>query len=317
MPGIDVTFTYAVPVHVLDLGAGLKAYIDTLPVINQLRLCNRFGRGEQAFITKLPVEVLGLIEYHIKRPIRRKFRAGWKKELRCFEQKCSVTDHFTWERKLEIYQDWARQMSLYSDSPREKPTEKDVNAVVEEMMDEGDIDDEFAVHFGRRGKWETRMAQPRHKKGRGFFGEHEDLVSNHFGVNIWISNVRLYSTSGGHNDCLDPTETTVAYLTLPDTTQRSERWGLSDAEEENGMFHPESGYGVPILPSGTPSKASLRRFSRAMQILGLKIFVHALQRGQPLSAQEKSGCGKDQTKTAYAATSWPQLTLLMRSAGEG
>lgn len=200
---MDVTLTYAVPVHVLDLGASLKAYIDTLPVTNQLRLCNRFGQGNQAFITKLPVELLGLVEYYVKRPVRKGFRAGWKKDLKCFEQKCSFLDHLSWEQKLEIYQVWADQMGVYSEPPREEPTEKDVNAVVEEMMDEDKVDDDFSVHWARRSDWEQRMLHSKNGKGRGFFGENRDLVVQHFGIG-WLQ--RMPRPDGDHRCIPHPTQ---------------------------------------------------------------------------------------------------------------
>lgn len=43
------------------LGAHLEAYINLLPTITTLRLCNRFGQGEEAYIKRLPVELVSEI----------------------------------------------------------------------------------------------------------------------------------------------------------------------------------------------------------------------------------------------------------------
>lgn len=62
MPSIDATVAWAVPVEVEVLGAHLEAYVNLQPTINTLRMCHRFGKGEQAAITRLPVELLSEVE---------------------------------------------------------------------------------------------------------------------------------------------------------------------------------------------------------------------------------------------------------------
>jgi len=66
---MDVTPTDTVLVHLLDLGAGLSAYIDSLSAITALRLCNRFGKGNTAFIKRLPMELVQTIEGYIVRKV--------------------------------------------------------------------------------------------------------------------------------------------------------------------------------------------------------------------------------------------------------
>lgn len=65
------------PVRVEQLGAHLEAYIATLPIITTLRLCNRFGTGNNCHINRLPIELVKLIEEYIVRPERNKALLTW------------------------------------------------------------------------------------------------------------------------------------------------------------------------------------------------------------------------------------------------
>ena len=56
---------WGVPVRPDLLGRSLEAYDKCLPVLTALRLCYRFGKGSNAGITKLPVEIVVAIEHLI------------------------------------------------------------------------------------------------------------------------------------------------------------------------------------------------------------------------------------------------------------
>ena len=86
------------------LGAHLEAYVETLPTISALRLCNKFGSGPQCFINKLPVELIGMIEDFVVEPVRERARASWAKEYKCFQGNCRmIDDHLTREEQHDIY----------------------------------------------------------------------------------------------------------------------------------------------------------------------------------------------------------------------
>jgi hypothetical protein len=61
---MDVKFelSWAMPVSPDWLGHRLEAYSNSLAIMNTLRLCHRFGQGPSATITKIPVEILCMIE---------------------------------------------------------------------------------------------------------------------------------------------------------------------------------------------------------------------------------------------------------------
>lgn len=78
---MDLTLTYAISVHVVDLGANLDAHMETLPLVNTLRLCHRYGRGNKAFITKLPAELLARVESSVMQSTRDRARKEWMCEF--------------------------------------------------------------------------------------------------------------------------------------------------------------------------------------------------------------------------------------------
>ena len=77
-----------VPVRVDKLVAHLEAYVQTIPAITALRLCNRFGKGDDCHIHKLPVELVDEVEKLIIEPERERRLAVWIREMKCWSKKC-------------------------------------------------------------------------------------------------------------------------------------------------------------------------------------------------------------------------------------
>lgn len=76
------------------LGASLEAYANRRPVLNALRLCRRFGRGENVHITKLPQELVTVIEKFIAQDGREKTTDEWVTDFRCLEARCDLVEHY-------------------------------------------------------------------------------------------------------------------------------------------------------------------------------------------------------------------------------
>ena len=83
--------------------AHLEAYVDTLPVLNTLRLCKRFGQGPHCVVTKLPEELIQQIENYVIDDVRAEKRERWAPSLLCFEEECSLLDHFERADLLEVW----------------------------------------------------------------------------------------------------------------------------------------------------------------------------------------------------------------------
>lgn len=60
--------------------------------IEALRACNRFGMGKKAFITRLPSEVVKLIEERMLYDTRSSAVEEWDTPFRCYEDRCTPSD---------------------------------------------------------------------------------------------------------------------------------------------------------------------------------------------------------------------------------
>lgn len=94
---------WAVPVKVNELGARLQSYLETKPSIDTLRLCNRFGKGNNVFVTSLPAEVLELIVQHVRWMDFESNLEQWTQNQRCCEGDCDPPEHFTEEDRVDLH----------------------------------------------------------------------------------------------------------------------------------------------------------------------------------------------------------------------
>ena len=169
---------WGLPVNPAQLGAHLEAYVEMKPAIDTLRLCRRFGRGQKAYITKLPQELMSMIELELVRKLRiHYYRSHWGDEFSCLEQDCELYDHFSQEEIEEIEDqatseideevvDWDNEdeMDRYIDLQEER--------VLEIMTDD---DKAEKRHFMKTRHWMGRF----------------DLYSGHFNA---LEPVRLIIT---------------------------------------------------------------------------------------------------------------------------
>lgn len=79
-----------------ELGQRLEHYAEVLPTLNGLRLCHRFGQGQDAHVTRLPVELELAIEAIIIQDKQSPLQHGWEKwadKFRHYEGRCAPIDH--------------------------------------------------------------------------------------------------------------------------------------------------------------------------------------------------------------------------------
>ncbi|KAH0274241.1 hypothetical protein KCU91_g5400, partial [Aureobasidium melanogenum] len=72
LPNIGDTtaaIVWGIPVKLVDILNNLDAYRKAIPTIHTLRLCNQFGKGDSAFITRLPKELIRLSDTHPEWPL--------------------------------------------------------------------------------------------------------------------------------------------------------------------------------------------------------------------------------------------------------
>lgn len=296
------------------LGAHLEAYIETFPTIIALRLCGRYGTGPQCHINKLPVELINAIETFVVDSARVEALETWSSEYKCFEVRCDlVDDHFTYKHQHVMYHEKGYECRGISHCP----FRYNVDAAAKHR--------EVLLQFARDvlSAWTRAHDINTRNWAKSFDTEHpicifnkrRELVRNHFGIDVWTSNVRLPPLSfppvaqADKGKRHESQNTTVAYMTLPNNVSSREDW-LSGIYDRENM---QSGYAMPVKLDTAPTKASLRRFPRAMSILGVNVFIHPTQKGTAISPpHDVQSSGINDTVDGSAAD-WPQLTLLTKN----
>jgi hypothetical protein len=303
----------AIQVDILSLGTHLEAYANLQPTFNSVRLCNRFGRGPHANITMLPPELISIIEDFLIIEERAKLLRQWSIDFRCYRLLCDPVDHVT-KDQFKKYLKTARldeTMGEDPSTPRLSAKERVLNYLVDEFGEWCD------THFDRQHSWQDRCGMQSAWR-RGIFTQHEDILKKHFGLDVWISHVRLddYPEENFWETCwgLEPAHTTVAYLTLPGAARRFKSSTLSEFERDEKDFYIESGYGMPVHVPIPLSNSARARFKRMMQILDLKPYTEASQLDLDLYAEQPcsdagEGVNKEPNPSLIAA---PQLTMLIR-----
>lgn len=96
MNEVNMSLAWAMPVKPDDLIAQLQKYDKALPTIQALRLCHRFGQGSDVHITKLPLEVEGIIEDLVFHGTSLKYGAHENPHdtFAHFENRCAPFMHF-------------------------------------------------------------------------------------------------------------------------------------------------------------------------------------------------------------------------------
>ena len=101
----------------------------------------------------------------------------------------------------------------------------------------------------------------------------------------------------------------MAYMTLPNNASSHEDWLRSNLDHGSS----QSGYAMPLKVGAVPTEASLRRFPRAMNTLGLDVFIHPTQEGTVISPPPNLQSSDTTDAVDGSAADWPQLTLLTRN----
>jgi hypothetical protein len=298
MATLDVTFTLASPVSAAQLGAHLEAYLDTLPAMNALRACHRFGKGSQCHIRKIPAELVQTVAQYYILPVRKEKLNRWQECLECFENACEIAHYYSKEQALADYHE-VREMDLFELPGGDEPDDDDLDefvARIDETMPDG--------HFSRRQEWQTKVDK--------VLCGNRALFRKHFGLDIWLSNVCM-----GTSLREDSVNATIIYLILPDRVAHSKEW--SRHLSEDGYDEPtyESGYGMTVSMDQHPTSEDIQKFKRVMKDLDLKPFIHETQfQKKALSLASTNEKGQTPALVNTAAP-FPRPMLLIRNKMDG
>lgn len=94
--------TWAIQVHIVKLGAHLETYSELQPVFTALRLCHRFGEGENAFVHRLSVELILKVEEWLTADLRASKIPDWETDFECYEGRCRGKVPFSYSRDSSL-----------------------------------------------------------------------------------------------------------------------------------------------------------------------------------------------------------------------
>ena len=339
MPSTELCLAWCQPVKVDQLGAHLEAYVRLLPVLNTLRLCNRFGQGPKAAVARLPVELIEQIEGHIIDDERKEQRKEWCRGLRCWEGRCEPEEHISlenWTGKLGeslinlaeggrvddselteeqdgelnelLWEDENHMWELYSSSYRPPPDEHGRWR---------------AVHDECKLDWELKAAG----STPGFFAKHRKFIKKHFGLGVWIAHVQLDGVKSDQWEG-NVSTSTQAYLVLPGASVVTREMDLIQPEDDGlqpsaDSLPTESSFALPIRFGTGLTKSEGERFERAVKILGLES-REEYDDDEELFARERDADGDDEVEDDVPSVSkvvqrvaLPRLRLLGIDRYEG
>lgn len=161
--------------------------------------------------------------------------AVWSAELSCFEDTCNhLYDHFTKEELHTAYHNHHYGPELcfagcrFDQELDDDTTEEALNKM-QILMEASHGDLWGADHYGNCSQWEAKTGSP-FKIRQSFFKRHQALLGSHFGVNAWVSNdYRRYGKHKWWESSLRQ-GTTIAYLTLPETSTHQTSWDCGIAK---------------------------------------------------------------------------------------
>lgn len=308
------------PIRVEQLGAHLEVYVATLPTITTLRLCNRFGTGNNCHVNRLPVELVKLVEELIVEPEREKALSTWSRQHRCYEDRCTLFEHYS-ETQEEVYQIYHALYGCLDDKdcgvdehslcdhgkcegdqcPAWKFDEESDYALVDQICRDDGLPEWTEVCCDQAEEWKRKIGEPR-VHSDGIFKEQHELLKAHFGVIVWLSHSDI-SEDGDDGHYLSPYVTT-AHLAIPDSSTRHEDWCTNDRATLD----------IPLKVGPLPTAQSLSRFSRALKILGLQAWQHPIGKAKGVLSPPTGGAAVSGTDVEGEIQ--PQLTLLVSSKAE-
>ncbi|KAK5753089.1 hypothetical protein LTS12_016869 [Elasticomyces elasticus] len=279
MPIITSRLAWALAVDPAEVVARVNEEVQYRLTADTLRLCNVFGRGDHATITKLPKELIDLIEECLN---AKKLDAAAcsvvvaKNAHKCFTKACvPYRDHFSDEQKLDIINRELRN--------RERPAAKSLDEDgVEElagwiMGNELDqINEIYSVwnpeHEENIKEWGRLIGTPGEAEPDVLFNAREaDFILRYYGLELCIGS--------GHQSLGWGFYDTLAYLALPDTNdERVDDVMVDDCGTGYaGCSVPAEealiAYEVAVPPTPTASQSA--RFSRMLAKLCVPVLERA------------------------------------------
>lgn len=269
MSNLEVNLTWSVQLQPDVLIAYLGAFLELRKTLSALRLCHRYGQGEQAAINRLPVEVLTHIESFLVEERRSVLLTRYQKNFKCYQGLCRPRDHMPRNEILEL----ATIMRTNQERPMvEEATDQELEAVdkqMHEMVDAGWEPSWYSEHTSSASCWSSFS-----KSKDNMHYNLQYICLMHFGLGIWTVNRKTPKVAAHQREVRNAYWSSEAYLTMP-TRSYLHVFDRPDChEDESGMDEgpwrdEEDGLGVGVVMPKSLSDSDAARFKRALAILGL------------------------------------------------
>ncbi|KAF2213916.1 hypothetical protein CERZMDRAFT_95943 [Cercospora zeae-maydis SCOH1-5] len=322
MPTSRVEVAWAVPVKIKQFGPHLEAYTSLQPVLNTLQLCNRFGRGPEAAITKLPTELVQHIQKYMLKEKQEELIPAWTRDFRCWQSLCAPIDHLSDSDILELYNELRDEFEVAECpcggcfSPEKVTTvSESVRDLVADVVEEPEELCWGGEHRSRIEAWHERVGSPT-EVSRGRFDEFSNVLTKHFGLEAWISHVQESRQVAWVDE--NVTHTTKSYLVLPQAASFQHDFELHTIETghwEDRRVPTEAGFATELSLPPPLSPKDTERFIRALKALNIAACStqkasDSLQVNDRVSGAIESDDAED---APLAAEVKPKLTLFIRN----
>ncbi|KAI6889708.1 hypothetical protein KC359_g251 [Hortaea werneckii] len=320
---LDAGLAWAVPVQPDTLGAHLEAYAAGLPAATALRLCHQFGTGPEAHITRLPRELVLLIEEHVHAAnwhLRSKPDCEWRSSFTCFQSRCEPQKHKgDWSAYSAVLDSYMRECdhctknTMYDNKcPYRCPDE--LNKVCPACAENKGPE---ACHRTCRGRREFEVNQvlwnhaaflEQHEMNKrvwmekirqgpaSHFAKYDRILLQHFGLEVFFASTKMdYGVESWPRDfrycwhAPSHMRTTICYLTLPRAGGPSGRFvnSSTDGDEDRVFIEAAQALPVDLTSTAAPIANMRRRFTAAMKALALTPSIHPSQKhASPVSANK-------------------------------
>ncbi|OBW69708.1 MAG: Exoribonuclease family protein [Aureobasidium pullulans] len=309
MGDTTAALVWGIPVRISDLLCSVDAFHKAIPTIQTLRLCNQFGQGEDARITKLPKELIAFIEEEllaIHRQEEESRNVGWAQTYRCFEGSCRASRHsFEMDPSIvdaaleELYEEHPEWLHMDEETVHPKEFDELLEAKLDEKRDEYYEDVSYDLCFDNICAWPSDVKKHVASKGN-------EVVRKHFGLDIFVKQETLDETAADYLMSHDKAfaksyrefhQATICYLVIP---SKAARWKarLDPILLDSGEIFGESTNSMLLdRNSLDPTEEHQQRFARAMRQLALKPSVHPSQLQTALSAAPPINASSPLTQT--------------------
>ncbi|KAL2029653.1 hypothetical protein VTO58DRAFT_108845 [Aureobasidium pullulans] len=290
MGDTTAALVWGIPVRISNLLCSVDAFHKAIPTIQTLRLCNQFGQGENARITKLPKELIAFIEEEllaIHRQEEESRNGGWAQTYRCFEGSC---------RLYEEHPEWRH---VDEEIVHPKNFDELLQAKLDEKRDDYFDDNSYELCFDNICAWPSDVKKHIASKGN-------EVVRKHFGLDIFVEQENLDETAADYLMSHDKAfaksyrefyQATICYLVIP---SKAARWKarLDPILLDSGEIFGESTNSMLLdRNSLDPTEEHQQRFARAMRQLALKPSVHPSQLQTAMSAAPPINASSPLTQT--------------------